>query len=93
MKYEEPILPLAIPASLVRRIGECIRADIDRNDRSPNRAESLRNMKNERALALIDAALIDHETRAIIGDSLSDANLKKAFSQKRKKTIRKKQND
>lgn len=53
----------------------------------------LKNVKNEKALSLLDSVIIDHEAKAIIGDSLSDANLKKLLGSKRKKTVRKKQND
>jgi hypothetical protein len=93
MRYQEPVVGMAIPISLVRRIAECVRADIVNNENSSSRAEMLKNVKNEKALSLLDSVIIDHEAKAIIGDSLSDANLKKLLGSKRKKTVRKKQND
>jgi hypothetical protein len=91
MKYEEPIATVAIPISILRRVGECIRTDMLVNMHSESRAEMLKNAKNERALQIIDAVLTEHEANAIIGDSLSDENLKKVFSTKKRN--RKKQND
>lgn len=96
MRYEEPHLKLSVPLSVLRKIEECLYREI-------STAHSLREqgyrvsrrsfMDNERAYTFVSEALVSHEAESIIGDALSDENLKSSFPPRKKKRVAKKQRD
>lgn len=82
MRYEEPILSVSVPVSVLRRIEECLFRDVGlayemrgRGHR-PNK-QALRDM--EKGLAIISDVLTNHEATLIIGESLTDEKLKREF--------------
>ena len=82
MRYEEPLIRLNVPISLLRRMEESLFRDVsfayDMSERG-HRVNGRALNEAEQALGIIGDAIVNHEARLIIGESLSDDKLKREF--------------
>lgn len=93
MRYIEPKVTVEIPVTILKRIKDCLRTELRRPDDEDNVRHETRRAKNEKALMIVSEALIEHEVSHIVGDSLTDENLKSVFPARKKKRVPKKQRD
>lgn len=96
MRYEEPIIKISVPISILRRIEDSLFREIglvyDMRKRGHRLGWHNKSLvrETEMGLEIISDALTNYEAEAIIGESLSDAKLKKEFPPTKRNGKRKK---
>lgn len=93
MRYEEPILNVLVPISVLKRIEECLFRDVGLAHEMRGRGHRMNKQalsEIEFGLEIVSEAITKYEAKLIIGESLSDEKLKSEFPVEKKKTKRKK---
>lgn len=93
MKYEEPILKVSAPISVLKRIEECLFRDVGLAYEMRGRGHRINRhalRDTEYGLEIISEVITKHEASLIIGESLSDKKLETEFPTVTKKGKRKK---